>query len=607
MPSPEKECIQRPLVEQTGNSVRPANRSDDSDIGMEIAGRAAHINRLQNMIAESRALARQADHISHADKFRTMVHTDTAQNDADEELSRPFIVGARNNQGGRSAIRSRASLASPTENLANPETSDIDSTQADTPPKERRIPKISSAPSIKEILDNIEKYRDRDGTVERDFVTKDHMKSISNFCIKNNVIISVRETGSLSLARIEQGAKPKPHTILEKSIKADSLKEFHKDAFEAIEARKDQGDQPDLMPIKIGGVDLDDLLGFVGHWSREKELLGVRVTKKDVIKDPDAHHAGTNETDKKESTVGIHTLQEFISDKESNEPYISLANFYPYKDAMGSEWQQFLYTGDYDIHEIYKHNKALAEGTIEKARLLTGINNEIAADQAIREGKGAPKLPMRKGEITISGSHGTHNTFNGREIRADHLEAAEGSDYAMIQHGDQNGYMMNQILESLKSHDGKIGIVKDKVQLASKVAREDTKIAWCAKGIWYVTHDPDKIIKDPKNPKKEIYLPNPYTQRNELRKSLGIVANTLWTNENQDKIRNGRSPAFQIEGNGPVARLGRIARKKPQETKEGDEPMPRELTKRERRKIWSAAGSNIDVVYTPKEKPRNDE
>ncbi len=69
---------------------------------------------------------------------------------------------------------------------------------------------------------NLDKFKD-DASVVKEFVTVEHKRAISTYCKKMNVIFSIRDTGKLSLDRIQEGAKPKPHTILEKSIKESSL------------------------------------------------------------------------------------------------------------------------------------------------------------------------------------------------------------------------------------------------------------------------------------------------------------------------------------------------------------------------------------------------
>ena len=58
----------------------------------------------------------------------------------------------------------------------------------------------------------------------RAFVRAEHVAPLVNYACGRNAIISVRNTGSLSLTRIGEGKACKPHAILEKSLKSSALK-----------------------------------------------------------------------------------------------------------------------------------------------------------------------------------------------------------------------------------------------------------------------------------------------------------------------------------------------------------------------------------------------
>lgn len=355
---------------------------------------------------------------------------------------------------------------------------------------------------------NIEKFWN-DDLVEREFVTKEHKEAIAKYCKQKNIILSVRDTGKLSLDRIEEGAKPKPHTILEKSIKESSLAKFHPEAAEAL-----RSEEPLEVPPNIGGVSLNDLKGFVGHWSKEGELLGLRVDKRDV-RSADAEGSAHEK--------GIASLQKYLSGKDSESPYIALNAFKDYKEAFKDTWQQFLYTGDYDLHEVYKHNKALMEGSKEKAKTLTGINKQIAADQ--------PKGPLPVREGTIEAHEETAVIGEGKHSRtvpASTLHASEGSDYAMIQHGDQMGYITNQI------HEGRLKkeTLNDKAQLVGVVASEASgPLAWCVRGNWYVTKNKQ--------------------EHSELRTGLSLTATSGWQAKAQKSMEDGSSRIMEHKKDSP--------------------------------------------------------
>ena len=84
----------------------------------------------------------------------------------------------------------------------------------------------------------------------KEIVWGEHLDRIAEVCKKHKYTIAIRETGALSIKRIEEGAKAKPHNILEKSIKKSSVnREYDTNADEVL--------------AKLKEWDLD---GFVGHW-----------------------------------------------------------------------------------------------------------------------------------------------------------------------------------------------------------------------------------------------------------------------------------------------------------------------------------------------------
>ncbi len=354
------------------------------------------------------------------------------------------------------------------------------------------------------------KHFKKDNKVKEEFVTEEHMEAISNYCKEKNVILSIRDAGRFSLERIKEGAKPKPHTILEKSIKASSLRKHYEDASKALESGQKE------LP-NIGEVNLNDLKGFVGHWKND-ELLGLRIDMRDV---KDMQH-----------------IKNFVKGGDTDSPYIPLEEFKNYRNAMGDTWQQFLYTGDYDLHEIYKNKKALPEGSPEKATVLTGINKQIAHVQQENEKKGSRKLPLRGGTFESKkgerkavdvGNHrkkypnikpAENDVQHKRIVRGRIISALPDAQYAMIQHGDQMGYITDKINEGWLHKEEDALLDKDVAQESS------ASLAWCVRGEWYVTE-------------------NKY-QHELFRKLVSVTSSSGWTDEMQAKIKSGGSPVMKL-------------------------------------------------------------
>ncbi|MFD5462832.1 hypothetical protein ACFWIQ_08375 [Kitasatospora sp. NPDC127059] len=267
-------------------------------------------------------------------------------------------------------------------------------------------------------------------------VWRDHLDAISAVCKKHKYTIAIRETGEYSIRRIAEGAKAKPHTILEKSIKPGSVeKKYGSGPGQA------QGDPAAI----LAWLDANDLSGFVGHWGAGG-LLGVRIDKPPTTLPPGTVHAGANQ-----------------------EPYVpidmQLPGGGPEMVALKTDpnWKQYLYTGDYDLHEVYSAQGGtgggqIPEATKEKANLLNRLNAGIARNDQ-------QEPVARRGTVVLE---------DGR------LHTQGDSDYAMFQHGDQATYRMNQYLEST--------VARFAQQLVRAVATEaDEPLAWCRMGKWYVT------------------------------------------------------------------------------------------------------------------------
>ncbi|MFG3228061.1 hypothetical protein ACGF07_25210 [Kitasatospora sp. NPDC048194] len=272
----------------------------------------------------------------------------------------------------------------------------------------------------------------------RNIVWQDHWDAISAVCRKHKYTIAIRETGAFSIRRIAEGAKAKPHTILEKSIKPGSVEKKYGTG---------PGQAPGDPATILAWLEANDLSGFVGHWGAQG-LIGVRIDNPPPTLPAGIVHQGAN-----------------------NEPYVPLdmqqPGGGPAMVALKADpnWKQYLYTGDYDLHEVYSAQGGtgggqIPEATMEKAKLLNRLNAGIALN--------TQQEPVAR--------HGTVALEHGR------LHTRPGSDHAMFQHGDQATYRMNQYLEST--------VARYAQQLVRAVATEaDEPLAWCRMGTWYVTRN----------------------------------------------------------------------------------------------------------------------
>lgn len=289
-----------------------------------------------------------------------------------------------------------------------------------------------------------------------------HLDAIANASKKYNYIISIRETGALSVKRIDQGAKPKPHTILEKSIKQSSINNAY-------------GIDGSRMFDKINEL---GLLGFVGHWNNSK-LEGLRV---------DGYENTQIDGRDVKDIVAELGLEIKKIPGDANGAYISIdlendASLNKIKEFVALEGHpKALYTGDYDMHETYKNNRQIVEGSVEKKQLIERLNNAVSRSAGNESRTAKVTLDPKTNLIHVNG------------------------EYAMFQHGDQATYRMNQILEARKhqwekdKQEGRLSeedlSVRVGIELATLVApvatESDEPMAWVVNGEWYVTRNIDE-------------------------------------------------------------------------------------------------------------------
>lgn len=271
-------------------------------------------------------------------------------------------------------------------------------------------------------------------------VWSEHQGAIAKACKTNHYVIAVRETGAPSIMRIAQGAKAKPHLILQKSVKPDSLKKLPGGA-SAI--------TPELLEV---------MEGFVGHWQyaegdtkrlKPMALLGLVAAPPGESPDREVN--------------SFFVVEDSGPDRGVSYVPVGVVRAYA---ATSPHWARHLYTGDYDLHEAHRPGLAsgtqILEGTQQKAELLNTLNAEIAAVD-----------PLRRGRASLHAEEDRRAQL--------HMDRA-GSHYAMFQHGDQATYGMSLRLEFQEGGG----------EVIAAVANEDPKpLAWCDfHGVWRVSRNP---------------------------------------------------------------------------------------------------------------------
>ena len=272
-----------------------------------------------------------------------------------------------------------------------------------------------------------------------------HLSPISEVCGGHpKYIIALRETGATSIARIKLGAKAKPHTILEKSVKQSSMEKVYGEDLWEEKAK------PFYNLFK----------GFVGHYAADnKSLIGLRTDGWKAIEGQE----GVKVTPCEDAEQALAGCTYLVTEE-------ALKLLTP--ELVIQNAKQF-YTGDYDLHEVYNNGqKQIPEAQITKVDLLNKLNRVIATKIP-----GTKNVPAREGVFVLEKGQ-IH------QAKSDGTKTYENS-YGMFQHGDQATYKMNQHLEAATA--AKKGETVKATVIKSVNSESDEPIGWNVRGIWYVT------------------------------------------------------------------------------------------------------------------------
>jgi hypothetical protein len=273
---------------------------------------------------------------------------------------------------------------------------------------------FSENADLKTLAQNIADYK----IAAEQYLLAEHIPPILAFSREAGVVLTLRGIDPAGIEQRAQGtdaAKPKPHSIRAKTIKAITLLE----AYGEVEGRRILDDLRKLKTER--GIMIE---GLVGHWDppepqpAPRRLLGFYVDREDSIKgeenEPLCKRIGKNPaqaTDQPASRrVGLRTVTRPPDPEHFYFP-IDTRDFQQLEASTAPlqkpGWRPQAYAADYDLHEILVIGGAggahPAISGPEEDKLIARLNRAI------------------HGEVTLS-SQGV-------------------SDHTVIQHGAQNTYL----------------------------------------------------------------------------------------------------------------------------------------------------------------------
>ncbi|MFP8967206.1 hypothetical protein ACKC9G_11555 [Pokkaliibacter sp. CJK22405] len=164
----------------------------------------------------------------------------------------------------------------------------------------------------------------------KSFVLESHLRAISSACESGKMILTVRQAGEPTLTKLARGAAAKGHDIDDKTIKFTSMTDTY-------------GEQIGL--LRLAAMRFHDIEGCVGRWSQDS-LEGIYLCLPKVR--PDESEALHQLRAQTYDYTTAHGTTYPILRVDPDNLQSSLA---PLK-ALGDDWERYVYTGDYDLHDL---------------------------------------------------------------------------------------------------------------------------------------------------------------------------------------------------------------------------------------------------------------
>lgn len=354
------------------------------------------------------------------------------------------------------------------------------------------------------------------------FVTERHFEAINERAGSGNYVLAIRETGQNSIDRINEGkALPKPHSVLDKSIKS----------------------KEDETELKKMGISLESVKGYVGYrGDNGKKPLNALVTNIEIGKEDDAikkiadeefeiAEARVRTEESREETMDeccgmqrtdrlreINDLKKKSSDLSDNykqpfkdrslEPYkinvcsgdiehvcIPLKSVPVYQEYAPDTWEKLLYTGDYDINEVYDNGRKLITDGEGQAKMLNIMNGITDPSKLIKTKEGSALLEnVPQDAIFQHGDQATYPEYfeaekeEDEKIAAKELSSATSTMSEEMKPGvDLNSSKFAKVLAETIAKKVKHNTVEKRRPNASLLKSDPGKLAWFDKGKGWLT------------------------------------------------------------------------------------------------------------------------
>ncbi|MGU8077165.1 dermonecrotic toxin domain-containing protein [Burkholderia pyrrocinia] len=190
--------------------------------------------------------------------------------------------------------------------------------------------------------------------VDGGFVTKKHLIAITEASKKGHFAVGFRDTGKEALMWLDKGAATKPHTILEKTLKAERVPEN----------------------LRQGVAD-SGLQGLAAHWE-DGRPVGVFVTRA-AAKEWRKH---SDPQVRRDNQGNFYVPVNFAEPQDRN--LVSLKS--------QPDWEKTVITGDYDTHDMVMITGAGGPHTVvsessEESFIRGAINTAVSAVDPDRAGQ----------------------------------------------------------------------------------------------------------------------------------------------------------------------------------------------------------------------------
>lgn len=211
--------------------------------------------------------------------------------------------------------------------------------------------------------------------VMREFISEGHIAAIERAIRSTNAIVSFRAAGEATLKQIAAGAAPKPHAILDKSLKAGDFPKAG--TVNGISCGQMKDALAGLVPYREVGVIKGLHLSSLGVKYFRDEVRSFNIEK---IPNTGQVSSGGHQRERAGHSERSYLVCNPLS---AEDPFVKWL-MEKLSSNPGFRYAQWFVTGDYDLHDMalmVSQRAPVPSDSGDEARILTRLSDAIAGKE----------------------------------------------------------------------------------------------------------------------------------------------------------------------------------------------------------------------------------